>query len=595
VQCSAAVNATSFELHKNLTRIATNWWPPDAQGRGGWNSSTCARPFEAFDSSVLNRGDPSNLVRFVEKLETCQAEDAVSIVVFGGSETMGHTCEKKGPVPPTGFLGLPYENLTLHLTLGNSECPWANRFYTTLRAQYPACGRIDVYNLAMGATTQAMYLGRLHEFFFSAKGARGGRTLEEVVDLVVVEYGVNDAFVNPKELKREGISPNENAANARLEAISEYFVNFVQALPRRPALVYHAGRSPEGVMDPMPAYLEAGARLGIPVSSYLHVMAWPDDPHYSARSAINRKESDFGYASISDQVSLGGSCSQRTGFCSNYVVENNPLLTANRTRLNNFFNCWGFQTHPHKPAHALIAQVLHHFIHVQVAAARSVLTACSSNTSDALNFQRQLPSPFALAMNSVLNPHRLCPKGPLTEVVSAVLYKVDNNDAIYAMGPNANTKWKLVEDRNDKFGFVIEAASGNHTFDTLSFDINISSTAALSIEYMHTYENAGRIDLKLEQKSNQKNGSKVDSHSSHGAVMDSKRIRFGQSLHPGGSVVIDSYEPAIRNSMYTTTVFSPVGYQPGEAILHVRLLEQSTDEKASRGGGRFKLVGIRSC
>ena len=77
--------------------------------------------------------------------------------------------------------------------------------------------------------------------------------------------------------------------------------------------------------------------------------------------------------------------------------------------------------------------------------------------------------------------------------------------------------------------------------------------------------------------------------------MDSKRIRFGQSLHPGGSVVIDSYEPAIRNSMYTTTVFSPVGYQPGEAILHVRLLEQSTDEKASRGGGRFKLVGIRSC
>jgi len=114
----------------------------------------------------------------------------------------------------------------------------------------------------------------------AARIPRGKRSLEEVVDLVVVEYGVNDAFVDPKEFKRKGVSPNENAANARLEAISVYFMKFVHVLPHRPALVFHAGRSPaEGVIDPLPAYFEAGARLGVPVSSYLHVIAWPDDPH----------------------------------------------------------------------------------------------------------------------------------------------------------------------------------------------------------------------------------------------------------------------------------------------------------------------------
>ena len=138
------------------------------------------------------------------------AETTVSIAIVGGSEPAGSLCTlkhkdgtPKESVPPTDFLDLPL-NLSRELILGNDECPWGNRLKTLLKSKYPQCRHIDVYNLAERSTDTTWALKNMHALFNTPNSARGGRTIGEAVDVVLIDY-LNDGFLKNHQIYAQSV------------------------------------------------------------------------------------------------------------------------------------------------------------------------------------------------------------------------------------------------------------------------------------------------------------------------------------------------------------------------------------------------------
>ena len=121
-------------------------------------------------------------------------------------------------------------------------------------------------------------LDHVHEWMTRENGARGGNRLGEVVDLVLVEYGVNDAWTPADELTKMNLPHTWESCYTRLEAVAEYIFRYLLSLPRHPAVVWLEANPGNAQMNPSPAHLQAAERFGIPYArcrfNLAVVVAW---------------------------------------------------------------------------------------------------------------------------------------------------------------------------------------------------------------------------------------------------------------------------------------------------------------------------------
>jgi hypothetical protein len=83
----------------------------------------------------------------------------------------------------------------------------------------------------------------------------------------VVDYAVNDGhFLDRNLLHRVGLKQTEEDSLKRVEAITEYMLKFILALPTEPAAIYLETGSPEQNFDASVAHLEGARRYGVPVA-----------------------------------------------------------------------------------------------------------------------------------------------------------------------------------------------------------------------------------------------------------------------------------------------------------------------------------------
>jgi hypothetical protein len=210
--CAEKVETISGNVFFSMKNLTEDW--EDIKEPG------CNRPHDAFKQSAVLPDYTNQLGQFYQKLRSCKAENTVSIAILGGSVTLGKSCYGLNINPKdTDHLELPQDIKTVQR--GDDLCPWSNRLFTLLKKQYPQCGHIDVYNLAHSGTNTEYALNHLESYFTAVNGARGGKTVGEVVDLVIVDYGVNDGTIDEKPM----------LAKLKKTAGSEY--NYVQTVEVR--------------------------------------------------------------------------------------------------------------------------------------------------------------------------------------------------------------------------------------------------------------------------------------------------------------------------------------------------------------------------
>ena len=67
-------------------------------------------------------------------------------------------------------------------------------------------------------------------------------------------------------------------------------------------------------------------------------------------------------------------------------------------------------------------------------------------------------------------------------------------------------------------------------------------------------------------------------------------------LSSGGTLEVDSYIPAIHNALIASVEVHPSNhFIAGEAVLRVEFIRLPKAEMVLRKGGKFKVVGVRSC
>jgi hypothetical protein len=210
--CAEKVETISGNVFFSMKNLTEDW--EDIK------EPACNRPHDAFKQSAVLPDYTNQLGQFYQKLRSCKAENTVSIAILGGSVTLGKSCYGLNINPKdTDHLELPQDIKTVQR--GDDLCPWSNRLFTLLKKQYPQCGHIDVYNLAHSGTNTEYALNHLESYFTAVNGARGGKTVGEVVDLVIVDYGVNDGTIDEKPM----------LAKLKKTAGSEY--NYVQTVEVR--------------------------------------------------------------------------------------------------------------------------------------------------------------------------------------------------------------------------------------------------------------------------------------------------------------------------------------------------------------------------
>ena len=259
---------------------------------------------------------------------------------------------------------------------------------------------------------------------------------------------------------------------------------------------------------------------------------------------------------------------------------------------HHYVECWGPVPHPHGQIHNLIAETAFYFVAVEVAAASTMLSTCKALN---MTFKQAMPSAGAMAHRQALDPNTACPNGPLVYHSSNELFAT--HAPLSAVGPNSNSsQWALIEDRPDKFGWVLEAPSGDAVADTICFNVTLGAEPHVTLEYMHSYVGVGKVKLTLKQGQNGVgNGLRVKLKPAEPAAVNGA-THSGQPIGPGtDSVILDSYQPAFHNALYTEFELHPVGTIPGPALLCAQLLVLSGEETAERGGGKFKITGVHSC
>ena len=476
---------------------------------------------------------------------------------------------------------------------------------------------------------------------------------------MVVEYGVNDGsgLVDTSAQRNVPESlrlPNDSSHSAflLLEAMCEFVMSFLLALPSSPAVIYMAGglHASQDVTGP---YAEAAARFGVPVATVRDVASYPDSPRFVQLEGIKRHTYHVWPNRSSSAESQPNTSSVALHpppiWPSNEPVEIDapPLLAGNfKVRAHAHSLNWGTSRHPSTVAHLLTADTL--FFATKLISTGADLTNADLHTKCPTEEFRNSKSVFKPAeevkssrwadqVKRYYDPRADCPDGPLSYHDAETIYAAPWRPGQLAVNSTNNmnynpasslSHWRLVEDRIGKFGWVIEKPSGNPMFDVITFPVKFHVPGGrITVEYLSTYENAGKVSLSFDVTESEH--IRIDHESAPaqhtGATLDNvikANNRAARPEHegpgtlaPGQSIVLDSLVPNAHNALpkrkrlYPTGIFvnetSTTNTTVVSGTLFVRLLPldeeidhgtkaiSAVDKK--RGLGRFKISSVSSC
>ena len=236
-ESSASCQAAESAAAKNITAIELLEWNCFAKWQPVWLNTS------AFHRSLFQEEDLGRLRALRRDLAgRCiggVSPGVINVAVFGGSVTAGSQCGN-GPftIPPGDdpgvFMGsgLQFPAMDNIANSWNERCPWSRRVHHWLQGAYPGC-KVDVYNLAHPSSTSDWLNANMHTWFMGGR-TRSGALLKDAVDLVLVDYGINDGAPYSSYAAAGEPLP----ADAELVAVTESVVRFLLSLPSRPVLVY---------------------------------------------------------------------------------------------------------------------------------------------------------------------------------------------------------------------------------------------------------------------------------------------------------------------------------------------------------------------
>jgi hypothetical protein len=472
------------------------------------------------------------------------------------------------------------------VVFGDNECPWANRLKTLLESKYPKC-TVDIFNMAHRSTDTSWALNRL-ESTFSGTPARDRRRLSEAVDLVLVDYGVNDGYLKDDlqgtDMSSLGRTRNIKDWQSILEARSEYLFEHLLSLPSKPAVINVETGAPDGAWNPTLAHLEAAERLGIPFIGYREALSYPRDPRFQAFGKYNPRAFYFRHdcypGGLYQNISAHAlDAANPHTLIPTWPVNEHLLATLDPQSCSQktgdiyhpYFARWGLTSHCSKGVHASIAQVVYYYLQVSNAAYAHSLTFSGAGYSES-------PSADALLFRQKLDPFVSCLNGVLSLFDSRALFGLPDRTELLG-------DWALVEDRPGKFGWVIQQDIHDSSRATIVFNVKLSSRPHISIEYMHTYDkNAGSVQVYLLQDG-------LPAFEPNAGRAPSSPIE-NNHMFPGSSCIVDAYKPHMQYSSITEFNIMPYNYKPGWASLHLTLVDSRNSKRA---GTRFKLHGVQSC
>lgn len=441
--------------------------------------------------------------------------------------------------------------------------------------------------MAQRSTDTSWALNRL-ESIFSGTAARDKRRLSEVVDLVLVDYGVNDGYLKD-DLQGTYMSSLGRKRNIKdwqsiLEARSEYLFEHLLLLPSNPAVVNVEIGAPDGGWNPTLAHLEAAERLGIPFVGYREALSYPNDPRFQAFGRYNPRASYFRHDCYPGGLYQNRSAEVQDAAGPHDLIPTWPVngvfpATVDPKSCSQksgdvyhpYFARWGLTSHCSKGIHASIAQVVYYFLQVSSAAYAHFLLNSVAGYNES-------PSADAILLRQKLDPLASCLDGVLSLFDSRALFGLLDRTELLG-------DWALVEDRPGKFGWIIQQENYNLSRATIVFKIKMSSRPYISIEYMHTYDkNAGSVQVYLLQ-----DGLPAFKANSEGITSPNVGNKH---LSPGSSCLIDAYKPHMQYSSITELNIVPKNYKPGWAFLYLTLVNSHNSRRA---GTRFKLHGVQSC
>jgi len=217
------------------------------------------KPFyraDGFLASLENAGELGRVHRLRRKIQSCTATNDVwvNIAIFGGSETAGNQCSKTpcyndACVSPARLAEGHFDGSGLYLVPPTDHCPWAEPLRRWMKQAHPAC-HFDVYNLARGGTSVKMASQNLHAWLWSGR-SRDGRLLKDSVDLVVVDYGVNDGYIHADgtyDTSHKEEADNRPGVEAVVTAATEVFTRQLLSLAALPAVVFLETTDPTSLL-----------------------------------------------------------------------------------------------------------------------------------------------------------------------------------------------------------------------------------------------------------------------------------------------------------------------------------------------------------
>jgi len=413
-----------------------------------------------------------------------------------------------------------------------------------------------------------------------------------------------------------------------LSAVSEFILSFILNLPTSPAVInfisgMHATREVTG------PYAVAAARFGVPVASVRAVLSYPDSPRFQLQLPEPRYEVWSAENANEEPIQL----------VAPITIKDGSML---RPRPHTFTANWGPNLHPSTKVHVLMAETLFYFTRVLVSGADAMVADPSRPCDDSTPTASKYPapsaalgprdgsgsygfSPWAAKVQRFFDPTADCPDGMLKFYDAKEQIAGNSWNGVQASERNASN-WRLKEDRFDKFGWIIDAGTGDDR-DVIEFPVLFHVPGGrLTVEYLTTYENAGRVEVSLHVDWERSPGvveailataSPVHDGSGtvHGSVnlsLDGDEALGPLLLGPRGNkvVVLDAFVPSVHHSTNTVVRLYPTGLKTKDmttkasavvtAMLRVRRLPIASEGGAAtadkrRARGRFKIASVGSC
>lgn len=506
---------------------------------------------------------------------TTKAKNTFNVAVIGGSFASGNHCDK-------GDTELWVQG-GLELIKPRGECPYAaglEAMLQGLKARDGSKCKVEVFNLATGATTSKWALTRLHGWFWGGR-TRSGKRLGEDVDLVFVEYATNDmhiTYANDGLLTHadflEAERNNGTSAALRgfsfrqhLAAISEVLVRGLLALPSAPAVVY---------VDKFPL---GEGHSKVAHAAHLDAATW------------------YGCPMLRFPVTFPGS---------------------------------GI-THAPRPIHMLVSRLLTWWF---VSCDSSYLGGPSTSSSTSTlalptgnnNTRVRHPSldpPVSPA--EVFRMYDVCPSESLVEYSSSDVDAAKVTMNATGTGFTA-TDWRLFEDRIGKPGWIHNGPpAGVAERDALRFPVTIPPTdghrknimPVLLVTFMETYQAAGGVVVSVLQAGAQhreiiqRNSaiggyfgsggtSKILTPSGQPGFIDALHHENNDSENTNAGTDGSERDRSAPVSLSRSAVFYLQGFRQGPAVVEFKLLGTSElamkrREAHKNNGTKFKLLGLSVC